>query len=131
MKRWRKRSDSSTQSGPNQNAAKKDKIDPRWKVRIQAIVLIGLMVIPGNLGTLIIYFTSEGFFLKILIWLTLNLRIFFVGSPIENSGNSTSNATEIDNYEYEDEQNLFNETLGTEGNDTIPVGKSNFSEALR
>ena len=64
MKRWRKRSDSSTQSGPNQNAAKKDKIDPRWKVRIQAIVLIGLMVIPGNLGTLIIYFTSEGFFKK-------------------------------------------------------------------
>lgn len=78
-------------------------------------------------------FTSlqKVFFKKILIWLTLNLRIFFVGSPIENSGNSTSNATEIDNYEYEDEQNLFNETLGTEGNDTIPVGKSNFSEALR
>lgn len=86
---------------------------------------------PWKLGNFDYLLHFRRFFLKILIWLTLNLRIFFVGSPIENSGNSTSNATEIDNYEYEDEQNLFNETLGTEGNDTIPVGKSNFSEALR
>ncbi len=59
--KWKRRSNNSDESGPSTGGAgsKKDSIDPKWKVRIQAIVLIGLLVIPGNLGTLLIYATSE------------------------------------------------------------------------
>ena len=39
---------------------KKGKLDPKWKVRLQALVLILLLVIPGNLVTLIIYSSSSG-----------------------------------------------------------------------
>ena len=35
-------------------------IDPRWKVRIQAVVIICFLVVPGNLVTLFIYVTSDG-----------------------------------------------------------------------
>ena len=57
--RWRKKSTDSDQSD-SAAGSKKGTIDPRWKVKIQAIFLIGLLVIPGNLVTLIVYSTSEG-----------------------------------------------------------------------
>ena len=56
--RFRNKSTDSTQSDPSEGSKKK-KLDPRWKVRIQALVIIALLVIPGNLGTLIIYLTIE------------------------------------------------------------------------
>ena len=44
-----------TQSG---NSRKKG-LDPKLKVRLQALILIGILVIPGNLVTLLIYSSTN------------------------------------------------------------------------
>ena len=50
------------ESGPMSNRKKSASglIDPRRKIRLHALVLIGLLVLPGNMVTLVIYMTSEG-----------------------------------------------------------------------
>ena len=51
---------------PTKNDKKKKTLDPRWQVRIQAVVLVCFLVFPGNLVTLFIYTNSEG--IKNFIW---------------------------------------------------------------
>ena len=81
-------------------------IDPRWKVRIQAVVIICFLVLPGNLVTLFIYATSDG--------LLTSQNETLINSTRNESNNITDDYSEFDlfdnDYISDDNFTLINET---------------------
>ena len=82
-------------------------IDPRWKVRIQAVIIICLLVVPGNLVTLFIYTTSE---------LSSNQTLSRNESRLDNSSDDTSDYDLFDDYVTDHNFTEINETWDDDGN---------------